>query len=276
MAKNSFILYTEYIDQLELLTMEQRGVLMTAIMFYQDGRELPEMDAVTKMAFSFISSRMKINNDKYDETCKKRAENGKKGGRPKKEDEDDISEEKQEESEKANGFSEKQTKAKKANGFSKKQTKAKKPDNELDLEPELDLDLDLDSLKNNIGHPGDDRPSDHDLEEEFEELWGMYPRKCGDKKKARDNYVKGRKSKVLPIVYDEVKAGIEAYNRKIEDEKTPINFVMHGSTFFNGRRWKDDFTISARDRPPAGRSSAAEEMQDYYDMTARWAGGGGG
>ena len=85
MAKSSFILYTDYINQIDLLNMEQRGILFTAIMYYQDGRELPEMDLVTQMAFSFIASRMKTNNEKYEETCKRRSENGKKGGRPKKE-----------------------------------------------------------------------------------------------------------------------------------------------------------------------------------------------
>lgn len=50
-AKNSFVLYTNYINQIELLNIEQRGVLFTAIMYYSSGVELPKMDAVTAMAF---------------------------------------------------------------------------------------------------------------------------------------------------------------------------------------------------------------------------------
>ena len=99
--KNSFVMYTDYMEQINLLNMEQRGMLFTAIMQYASGETLLEMDGMTAMAFSFIKSRM----DK----------DGKLGGRPK-----------------ANGFEEKQEKAKKANGFSEKQTKAKKPDNEYD------------------------------------------------------------------------------------------------------------------------------------------------
>jgi hypothetical protein len=38
------------------LTLKQRGILLTAIFSHAQGVEKPEMDAVTSMAFSFISS----------------------------------------------------------------------------------------------------------------------------------------------------------------------------------------------------------------------------
>lgn len=115
--KESFILYTEYAKHMGLLDMEQRGVLLTAIMNYQTGEELPEMDGGTAMAFSFIKEQLDRDNAKYEETLKKRSDAGKQGGRPKSEEN-----------------SEKQTKAKKANAFSEKQTKAKKADNEHEHE----------------------------------------------------------------------------------------------------------------------------------------------
>lgn len=108
--KNSFVMYTDYMEQINLLTMEQRGLLFTAIMQYASGDALPEMDGMTGMAFSFIKSKMDRDFEKYQQTVEKRKEAGKLGGRPK-----------------AKGFEEKQEKAKKANGFSEKQTKAKKP-----------------------------------------------------------------------------------------------------------------------------------------------------
>ena len=129
--RDSFILYTEYAKHIELLSMEQRGVLFTAIMAYQTGVELPQMDGMTGMAFSFISAQLERDNVRYDETCKKRSEGGKQGGRPRKA---DTSEEDTEE-EKAKGFSEE---AKKAKGFFENQTKAKKPDNEYEYEYEYD------------------------------------------------------------------------------------------------------------------------------------------
>ena len=104
MKRDSFVLYTEYIEQVNLLSIEQRGVLLTAIFSYAADAELPDMDGITKMAFAFIKSRIDKDAEKYAKTIEKRKEAGKLGGRPK-----------------ANGSTEKQEKAKKANGFSEKQ-----------------------------------------------------------------------------------------------------------------------------------------------------------
>lgn len=140
MKKDSFVLYTEYIEQIELLSMEQRGILLTAIFAYVSDAELPDMDGITKMAFAFIKSRIDKDTEKYAKTIEKRKEAGKLGGRPK-----------------ANGFSEKQEKAKKANGFSEKQNN-----------PVYDNDnvnVNVNVLK------------DKTYTCAFEELWKAYPRK---------------------------------------------------------------------------------------------------
>ena len=81
MDKSSFILYTDYYEQIELLTIEQRGVLLTACMLYQLGRELPEMDPITKMAYMFISADIRRNNEKYETIVERRREAGSKGGK---------------------------------------------------------------------------------------------------------------------------------------------------------------------------------------------------
>lgn len=80
MDKNSFILYTDYFEQIEMLTMEQRGALLTACMMYQLGRELPPMDDFTKMAYLFISADMRRNNAKYEGIVEQRRIAGQKGG----------------------------------------------------------------------------------------------------------------------------------------------------------------------------------------------------
>ena len=117
--KDSFVLYTKYLDNIQALSMEQRGMLFTSLMLYASGQEPEEMDPVTAMAFSFIKSQMDKDIEKYNETCAKRSEAGKLGGRPKK----------QEEAKKANGFSENQ----------KKQGKAKKADNDNEYDNDNDL-----------------------------------------------------------------------------------------------------------------------------------------
>lgn len=116
--KKSFVLYTDSSEVIDILTDEQAGVLLKSIMKYVKGEPVPEMDAVTKVAFIPIKNHIDRDTEKYNDTCEKRREAGKKGGRPRKS---------TEEPKKANGLEEK---AKKANGFSEKQTKAKKADND--------------------------------------------------------------------------------------------------------------------------------------------------
>ena len=74
--RDSFVLFTEYAEHMELLSMEQRGVLFTAIMAYEMGADLPEMDDCVKMAFSFIRANLDRTNQKYEDTKKKRSAAG--------------------------------------------------------------------------------------------------------------------------------------------------------------------------------------------------------
>ena len=64
-----------------MLSIEQRGILLTAIMAYQLEKDLPEMDAMTRMCYSFISADMRRNNEKYARIVERRREAGQKGGR---------------------------------------------------------------------------------------------------------------------------------------------------------------------------------------------------
>lgn len=76
--KNSFVMYTDYMEQIEMLTDEQAGVLFKALISYQAQLNLPEMDGITEMAFRFIKKQIDRDNEKYDVTVKKRSEAGKK------------------------------------------------------------------------------------------------------------------------------------------------------------------------------------------------------
>lgn len=137
--KESFVLYVKYLDNIEMLSMEQRGILITALMSYVAGKDIPDMDGMTAMAYSFIKSQIDRDFEKYEETCRKRSESGKLGGRPKAKDIKHIN-----------------AKAKKANGFSEKQNNPDN-DNEYDSDNENDI-------KNKYSCA-------------FEALWAAYPRK---------------------------------------------------------------------------------------------------
>lgn len=138
--KNSFVLYTDYIDQVELLNDQQAGQLFRAILNYAAGEDLPDLDGMTTMAFSFIRGRLDRDAAEYQKTVEARRRAGQMGGRPRK----SHNQGDQEEMAKAEDNFENQEKAKKANGFFEKQTEAKKPDNVL--VPDNDIDKKKDTI----------------------------------------------------------------------------------------------------------------------------------
>jgi hypothetical protein len=77
-VKDRFLLRAAYKEQLDMLTMEQRGTLFTAIICYASDEEIPEMDGLVKMCFSFIRQQLDRDNEAYDAKCRKNAENAKK------------------------------------------------------------------------------------------------------------------------------------------------------------------------------------------------------
>ena len=79
MDKNSFLIYLDYEEQFELLTDEQVGQLIRAIMKYEKNREIPKLEGVLKMAFSFIRAQLDRDREKWQGEKRKRSEAGKKG-----------------------------------------------------------------------------------------------------------------------------------------------------------------------------------------------------
>lgn len=79
MDKNSFLIYLDYQEQFELLTDEQAGQLIKAIIKYEKTGEITNLDGMTKMAFSFIKQQLDRDSEKWKEEKQKRSEAGKKG-----------------------------------------------------------------------------------------------------------------------------------------------------------------------------------------------------
>ena len=73
-------MYTDYMQHLEIMDMEQRGIFLTAVMKYASGGELPEMDGMVRMAFSFAKAQMDRDNEQYQKTIEARREAGRQGG----------------------------------------------------------------------------------------------------------------------------------------------------------------------------------------------------
>lgn len=124
MDKSSFLIYLDYEEQFNLLTDEQIGQLMRAIIKYEKTREIPQLNGIVKMAFSFIKTQLDRDREKYEARCEKNRENAKKGGRPRKNQKDNL----------------------KANGFNENQMDTKKPDDDKEDEEDNEEDIDNDLL----------------------------------------------------------------------------------------------------------------------------------
>lgn len=85
MDKKSFVVRLDLIEQLELLNNEQRGAVFMAMCYYvRDGVDPDFDDPLQKMMWSIVKQQIDRDTQKYEEKCIKNAENGKKGGRPRK------------------------------------------------------------------------------------------------------------------------------------------------------------------------------------------------
>lgn len=78
--QHSFVLYSDYQTHIDRLTLEQRGVLLTAVFAHASAKVEPDMDAATGMAFSFIAAQLDRDRAKWERTQRSRAEAGHKGG----------------------------------------------------------------------------------------------------------------------------------------------------------------------------------------------------
>lgn len=115
-----------------------------------------------------------------------------------------------------------------------------------------------DMLKNKIKNEQPAEPAECDYVSEFNELWQQYPRKQG-KAKALEAYKRARKAGVDKTT---VLDGITRYNAQIKANKTKAKYIMQGSTWFNGKRWEDEFS----DVPTSmsGAKTKQEQIDDEW------------
>jgi hypothetical protein len=78
--KKSFVLYCDYRQHFELLSPEDQGRLLMAIFDYVETGAEPSLEPIPMMAFSFIRAQLDRDLKKYEETCKRRAEAGRRSG----------------------------------------------------------------------------------------------------------------------------------------------------------------------------------------------------
>ena len=83
------------------------------------------------------------------------------------------------------------------------------------------------------------------LDEDFNKLWKLYPRKEG-KKKAFEAYKRAIKN---GTTNKEIQTGIVNYLTQIKVQGTSKQYIKQGSTWFNGECWNDEYNVGGSSSP---------------------------
>jgi hypothetical protein len=242
LEKKSFLLYLENFEQIQLLSMEERGQLLTAIFEYEISGATRELPGALGMCFSFIRQRLDYNREAYDQKCVRNQENGRKGGRPKK----DSAAKKQD--------SPSPAQTEKTEGFSPKPKKADLDteldmvlDMDMDMDTELDMDMDqtppppLEGAERERNREKNDGGSDDvanlsTTSDRFENFWAVYPRKAA-KGAARNAWDKLQPDEGLA---ETIVSAVKAQSRSDQWLRDGGQFIPFPAKYLSDRRWEDE------------------------------------
>ena len=102
------------------------------------------------------------------------------------------------------------------------------------------------------------------IAERFEALWAEYPKKNG-KKNAFESYQRALKDGVT----DEVIAdGIKRYKEHIATKHTEDKYILIGSSYFQQRRWEDEYDTNTADGKDKNGKPAWMSQEDWEEMNA--------
>ena len=108
------------------------------------------------------------------------------------------------------------------------------------------------------------------IEIEFEKLWTMYPRKLG-KKDALRHYKSWRKSN-KENTYELMLNKLNTYLKYLRIKQIPLEYTLHGSTWFNGRDDDEIDMTTAKKRinqqaKPVRRATNWDKIQQQQSQT---------
>ena len=236
-----FIVPIEYAEELDLFTNEQLGELFRSLLHYSAyGTDSDSNSFPIKLMYRILKKGIDQNFEKYEEISNKRREAGRKGGI--------ISQQKQNQ---ANESNDKQNQANESND---KQNQA----NEANTKTITNT-----ITKTNTNNSSSAKLSERVLEDEFQEIWTIYPRKEG-RKNALKSYIKARKNGTSK---ETILNGLNAYIGKIKAEKTDLQYIKHGSSWFAQECWLDDYSLKNSCVSQNGfQSGNPEEYGDISDI----------
>ena len=222
-----FIVPLEYAEELDLFTNEQLGELFRALLHYSAyGTDSDSNSFPIKLMYRILKKGIDQNFESYEEIKNKRRDAANK--RWHKENENDTNEYKDMQSN-ANECKAMQSNTNNANTNTNTKTNT------------------------NTNNSSSAKLSDKAFEDEFQEVWNIYPRKEG-RKNALKAYIKARKNGTSK---ETILSGLNAYINKIKAERTETQYIKHGSSWFSQECWLDDYS--------AKKVFTETSSDDYYD-----------
>lgn len=222
-----FIVPLEYAEELDLFTNEQLGELFRALLHYSAyGTDSDSNSFPIKLMYRILKKGIDQNFESYEEIKNKRRDAANK--RWHKENENDTNE-----------YKDMQSNANECKAMQSNTNNANTKTNT--------------NTKTNINNSSSAKLSDKAFEDEFQEVWNIYPRKEG-RKNALKAYIKARKNGTSK---ETILSGLNAYISKIKAERTETQYIKHGSSWFSQECWLDDYS--------AKKDFMGTSSDDYYD-----------
>lgn len=232
--KKGFVIYFDWREQFELLPPEDRGKLLMALLDYGESGKMPDLHDSVGMAFSFMRAQMDRDATKYAERCAINAENGSKGGRPRKANKSENNREKPKETERF-------------------LDKPRKPDTDTDT----GTDTGTDSTPLPPSSEGSDGAKKSPIEVRFDEFWNAYPKKVGKQ------YALKAWNKIKPTakLHETIMQAVDRQKRSDQWRRENGRYIPNPATWLNGGYWdnSEEVSMDAGDQrdpdrdPDAGR-----------------------
>lgn len=246
----AFNIYLDNAEQIMILSVEQRGELLTALLeFVQGKKDFDFSDGMVKMCFSFMSKQITRDFEKYEERCAALSEFGKKGGRPKK----------QENQENLKVFEE-------TNENLKVFSKSQKSQEEEEKEEEYkDKEENKEEEEHNTTQRAGARASE--CESEFVRFWKIYPKRINRSQaliEFKAAIAKG--ASIKEIIESARNYAVSVKGREQQYIKTPVNWLK-------GECWKDyvddESTIENKSSYDLEKLDKIDTLDDLDELIAK-------
>lgn len=100
-----------------------------------------------------------------------------------------------------------------------------------------------------------------DYSDDFENLWLIYPRKDGSKKKAYESYKAAIRS---GVGHARIESGVRAYADYVRAERMEQRYIAHATTWLNQGRWEADYSAKQAEPRKSGWIAEGDRIAAKY------------